>query len=94
MELLPHLNFRRRISLLMWSRRLLWLPAIGSLMWWRTSWVLPVTVVVAVLLAKALKAAGIRFVGPTTAYALMQATGMVFDHPPTCWRWAAYPHAS
>ena len=31
-------------------------------------------------LAKALKARGFRFVGPTTAYALMQACGLVNDH--------------
>jgi DNA-3-methyladenine glycosylase I len=31
-------------------------------------------------MAKALKKRGFRFVGPTTAYALMQATGMVDDH--------------
>ena len=35
-------------------------------------------------LAKALRAAGIRFVGPTTAYALMQATGLVDDHQSGC----------
>jgi DNA-3-methyladenine glycosylase I len=35
-------------------------------------------------LAKALKAHGIRFVGPTTAYALMQATGLVDDHRSDC----------
>ena len=28
---------------------------------------------------------GFRFVGPTTAYALMQATGMVDDHIESCW---------
>ncbi|MEO8888699.1 MAG: DNA-3-methyladenine glycosylase I [Jatrophihabitantaceae bacterium] len=39
-------------------------------------------------LAKALKQRGLRFVGPTTAYALMQATGMVDDHVATCWRGA------
>ena len=33
-----------------------------------------------------LKRRGFRFVGPTTAYALMQATGMVDDHVATCWR--------
>ncbi len=33
-----------------------------------------------VAMAAALKAAGFRFVGPTTAYALMQATGLVDDH--------------
>jgi DNA-3-methyladenine glycosylase I len=36
-------------------------------------------------LAKELKRRGFRFVGPTTAYALMQATGMVDDHLADCW---------
>ena len=36
-------------------------------------------------LSKALKARGIRFVGPTTAYALMQAVGLVDDHLAGCW---------
>ncbi|MEU4216084.1 DNA-3-methyladenine glycosylase I [Actinoplanes sp. NPDC026623] len=35
-------------------------------------------------LAKALKKRGFKFVGPTTAYALMQATGMVDDHLAGC----------
>ncbi|MFR9777128.1 DNA-3-methyladenine glycosylase I [Micromonospora sp. MS34] len=35
-------------------------------------------------MAKALKKQGFRFVGPTTAYALMQATGMVDDHLAGC----------
>ncbi|MGW3497870.1 DNA-3-methyladenine glycosylase I [Streptomyces sp. NPDC001020] len=35
-------------------------------------------------LAKALKKRGIRFVGPTTAYALMQACGLVNDHLEAC----------
>ncbi|GGK30272.1 DNA-3-methyladenine glycosylase I [Pilimelia terevasa] len=35
-------------------------------------------------LAKELKRRGFRFVGPTTAYALMQATGMVDDHLAAC----------
>ncbi|ROT31996.1 DNA-3-methyladenine glycosylase I [Micromonospora sp. HM5-17] len=35
-------------------------------------------------MAKALKKRGFRFVGPTTAYALMQATGMVDDHLDGC----------
>ena len=38
-----------------------------------------------VALARALKAVGIRFVGPTTAYALMQAVGLVDDHLAGCW---------
>ncbi len=36
-------------------------------------------------LARDLKRLGFRFVGPTTAYALMQATGMVDDHLYDCW---------
>jgi DNA-3-methyladenine glycosylase I len=35
-------------------------------------------------LAKALKKRGLRFVGPTTAYALMQACGLVDDHLADC----------
>jgi DNA-3-methyladenine glycosylase I len=37
-------------------------------------------------MAKALKKRGFAFVGPTTAYAMMQATGMVDDHLTGCWR--------
>ncbi len=37
-----------------------------------------------VAMAKALKKKGFRFFGPTTAYALMQATGMVNDHLEDC----------
>src|SRR5262249_50547975 len=36
-------------------------------------------------LSKRLKAAGFRFVGPTTVYAAMQACGIVNDHIPECW---------
>jgi len=36
-------------------------------------------------MAKDLKRRGFRFVGPTTAYAMMQATGMVDDHVQSCW---------
>ncbi|ALV33748.1 DNA-3-methyladenine glycosylase I [Streptomyces sp. CdTB01] len=35
-------------------------------------------------LSKALKKKGLRFVGPTTAYALMQACGLVDDHLEAC----------
>ncbi|MFD6418622.1 DNA-3-methyladenine glycosylase I [Streptomyces sp. NPDC060194] len=35
-------------------------------------------------LAKTLKKRGLRFVGPTTAYALMQACGLVDDHLADC----------
>ena len=37
-------------------------------------------------MAKALKKAGVKFIGPTSAYALMQATGMVDDHVADCFR--------
>ena len=36
-------------------------------------------------LAKELKRRGFRFVGPTTAYAAMQAMGVVNDHLAHCW---------
>ncbi|MEU9863289.1 DNA-3-methyladenine glycosylase I [Streptomyces sp. NPDC047971] len=35
-------------------------------------------------LSKALKKRGLRFIGPTTAYALMQACGLVDDHLKEC----------
>jgi DNA-3-methyladenine glycosylase I len=38
-----------------------------------------------VALAKTLRRAGFRFVGPTTAYAAMQACGLVNDHLADCW---------
>jgi DNA-3-methyladenine glycosylase I len=44
----------------------------------------PATTPESVAMAKALKRHGFRFVGPTTAYALMQATGMVDDHVVGC----------
>ena len=37
-------------------------------------------------MAKELKRRGFGFLGPTTCYALMQATGMVDDHVAACWR--------
>jgi DNA-3-methyladenine glycosylase I len=36
-------------------------------------------------MARELRRRGFRFVGPTTAYALMQATGIVNDHVASCW---------
>ncbi|MBB5869698.1 DNA-3-methyladenine glycosylase I [Allocatelliglobosispora scoriae] len=44
----------------------------------------PATTPESIAMAKALKKRGFRFVGPTTAYALMQATGMVNDHLAGC----------
>ncbi|RTL68038.1 MAG: DNA-3-methyladenine glycosylase I [Pseudonocardiaceae bacterium] len=46
----------------------------------------PATSPESVAMAKELKRRGFRFVGPTTCYALMQATGLVDDHVATCWR--------
>lgn len=45
---------------------------------------LPATTPESSALARALKAAGFRFVGPTTAYAAMQAMGLVDDHLAGC----------
>lgn len=47
---------------------------------------LPATTPESVALARALKARGLRFVGPTTAYALMQSAGLTDDHVAGCWR--------
>jgi DNA-3-methyladenine glycosylase I len=40
-------------------------------------------------MARELKRRGFKFLGPTTCYALMQATGMVDDHIATCFRASA-----
>jgi len=45
----------------------------------------PATTPESTAMARELKRRGFRFVGPTTAYALMQAAGMVDDHLRTCW---------
>lgn len=57
----------------------------------RTDWVRPSTwtdvpaiTAESKALAKELKSLGFRFVGPTTAYAAMQACGVVDDHLATC----------
>lgn len=47
---------------------------------------LPASTPESIALARALKARGLRFVGPTTAYALMQSAGLVDDHLDGCWR--------
>jgi DNA-3-methyladenine glycosylase I len=44
----------------------------------------PAKVPESIALARDLRKRGFRFVGPTTAYALMQATGMVDDHLADC----------
>ena len=46
---------------------------------------LPASTPESTALSKDLKKRGFRFVGPTTAYALMQACGLVNDHLAGCW---------
>ena len=46
----------------------------------------PATSPESVAMARTLKRKGLRFVGPTTCYALMQAAGLVDDHVQGCWR--------
>ena len=46
----------------------------------------PATTPESVAMAKELKRRGLRVVGPTTCYALMQAAGLVDDHVRDCWR--------
>ncbi|MCF6509620.1 DNA-3-methyladenine glycosylase I [Blastococcus sp. MG754426] len=46
----------------------------------------PATSPESIAMARELKRRGFAFVGPTTAYALMQATGMVDDHVAGCFR--------
>jgi DNA-3-methyladenine glycosylase I len=50
----------------------------------RTLGEVPAVTAESTALAKALKAHGFRFVGPTTAYAAMQACGLVDDHLAGC----------
>ncbi|HEX4222376.1 MAG TPA: DNA-3-methyladenine glycosylase I [Pseudonocardiaceae bacterium] len=46
----------------------------------------PPTTAESTAMSKRLKKLGFGFVGPTTCYAMMQATGMVDDHLVDCWR--------
>ncbi|MFF7730992.1 DNA-3-methyladenine glycosylase I [Streptomyces sp. NPDC008001] len=50
----------------------------------RTAADVPATTPESVALAKDLKKRGFRFIGPTTAYALIQACGLVNDHLADC----------
>jgi len=49
---------------------------------------IPASTAASAAMARELKSRGFRFVGPTTAYALMQSTGMVNDHLISCHRHA------
>jgi len=67
----------RPLATLVWSYRLD-SPAPRSSADWQA------TTPESVALSKELRRAGFRFVGPTTAYAAMQACGVVNDHLATC----------
>lgn len=50
---------------------------------------LPAETAESTAMSKDLKRRGFRFVGPTTCYSFMQATGLVNDHTVDCFRYAA-----
>ncbi len=54
---------------------------------WTTAAEVPTATAVSRSLSKDLHSRGFRFVGPTIAYAFMQAAGMVNDHVAGCFRW-------
>jgi DNA-3-methyladenine glycosylase I len=51
---------------------------------WKSMADIPATTTESEQLSKKLKKLGFRFVGPTTCYAFMQATGLVNDHQTDC----------
>lgn len=53
---------------------------------WRSMEEVPAQTELSVAMAKQLKKAGFKFIGPTIVYAFMQATGMVNDHLIHCFR--------
>jgi len=55
---------------------------------WKTLNEVPAETEQSKAMSKALKQAGMKFVGPTICYAYMQATGMVNDHEMSCHRYA------
>lgn len=54
---------------------------------WKSMGEVPATTEISDKLSKDLKKRGFKFVGPTVIYAHMQATGMVNDHVPSCFRY-------
>jgi DNA-3-methyladenine glycosylase I len=60
-------------------------PIIGR---WQSASEVPSTSPEAEALSRDLKQRGFKFVGPTTVYAFMQASGMVMDHAVDCFRFA------
>ena len=54
---------------------------------WKTTQQIPARSLESEKLSKDLKGRGFNFVGPTVAYAYMQAIGMVNDHTVDCFRY-------
>jgi DNA-3-methyladenine glycosylase I len=54
----------------------------------------PAKTAISEILAKECKKEGFKFIGPTVAYAFMQAVGMVNDHVVTCFRYKEVARAS
>jgi len=61
-------------------------PIVGR---WEQLGELPASTAESAAMSRDLKRRGFRFVGPTTVYAFMQATGLVDDHVVTCFRHTA-----
>lgn len=53
---------------------------------WKSSSEIPAITDEAKKMSNSLKSLGFKFIGPTTCYAFMQATGMVNDHLISCYR--------
>lgn len=81
-------NARAAVALDTGLDALLWsfAPAVPARRVPRTAADVPATTPESTAMARELKRRGFTFVGPTTCYALMQATGMVDDHLAGCWR--------
>ena len=60
-------------------------PVVGR---WQELAQIPAKTPLAETVAKDLKSRGFAFLGPTTVYAHLQATGVVNDHLESCFRWA------
>jgi len=60
-------------------------PIVGK---WQSLADVPAITEVATAMSRELRRDGLRFVGPTTLYAFMQASGMVDDHTVDCIRFA------
>jgi DNA-3-methyladenine glycosylase I len=59
---------------------------------WETKEQVPATTELSILISKALKKRGFKFLGPTTTYAFMQSVGLVNDHTLDCFRFNINNH--